>query len=93
VTAIRLSGEPAGPGEFAVDSATTPGEQWRVFWRTYDVAFCGCPSFTHRRRCRHLEQVALAIEVEARETVAAGTPETRAAAAARLDHIAKEFDL
>lgn len=91
MTAVRLTGEPASRGDFAVPSATMPGEHWTVVWVTEGVAWCGCPAFQRKQTCRHVEQVALAVEIEAREMVAASTPESRAEAAARLNQIAEEF--
>ena len=90
--AVRVAGEVAGPGQFAVPSATTPGEAWTVEYRCPGVVWCACPSFQRRQVCRHAEAVALAVEVEAREEVARSTPASRSEAAARLSRIASEFD-
>lgn len=89
--AIRTGGEPCGPGSFVVPSRSSPGAVWTVFYRTSDVSWCACPRHENTGRCWHVEQVALAIEVEVRESFAQSTPESRAAAAARLAQIAQEF--
>jgi hypothetical protein len=89
--AVRVSGETAGPGEFTVPSDSMPGESWHVFWRTEDTFWCGCPAHAHRGVCRHVQQVALAVELEARDSLTRATPETRAAAAARLAAIETLF--
>lgn len=89
MTAIRLSGDPCGPGDFTVPSRTFPGEAWTVTWVGESTHWCPCPAHHRKNTCRHVAAVALAIEVEARQAV---TPERRALAAARLATIAKEFD-
>lgn len=91
--AVRLTGEPASRGTFSVPSRSLPGTSHVVIWITEGVCFCDCHGFSHRQECRHIEQVALAIETEAREAVARTTPEQRAAAAARLAQLEKEFSL
>lgn len=91
MSATRLTGEPAGRGSFVVPSATMPGERWAVEWVGAGSCWCGCPGFTRKQTCRHVEAVALAVEVEARDAVANATPEQRAAAAARLDQIEELF--
>jgi hypothetical protein len=89
--AVRTSGEPAARGSFAVPSATMPGESWVVEWVGEGACWCGCPAFARKQSCRHVQAVALAVEIEAREAVARSTPETRAEAAGRLLTIEKEF--
>lgn len=89
--AVRLTGEPPGPGEWAVPSRTFPGECRVVVWRADDLRYCGCPGFHRRRTCRHAEAVALAVEVEARRLTTTSTPEARARAAARLHEIEELF--
>lgn len=91
--AVRTQGEPPGPGTFVVPSATFPGEVHTVFWQHEAAAWCACLGFMHRGRCRHVEHVALAVEIEARQLGVSATPETRAVADARLDQIAQEFGL
>lgn len=88
--AIRIDGEPAGAGTWAVPSKTFPGETWTVTWVSEGAAWCPCPAHHRRNCCRHVQAVALAIETEAREMVAT-TPEQRAEAAARLREIEEEF--
>lgn len=89
--AVRLSGAPPGSGEFAVPSrTTTPGEAWVVYWVAEGTCWCGCPGFARRQACRHVQAVAQAIEVEARQ---GATPERRAEAEARLREIEAEFAL
>lgn len=89
--AVRTGGEPAGKGAFAVPSATMPGESWLVEWISEGACWCPCPAFARRQACRHVAAVALAVEIEARESVARTTPAQRADAAARLAAIEKEF--
>lgn len=91
--AMRLTGEPAARGTFSVPSRSLPGTSHVVIWITEGVCFCDCHGFSHRQECRHIDQVALAIEVEAREAKANTTPESRAAAASRLSEIEEEFAL
>lgn len=86
--AVRVSGEPAAVGSFAVPSATFPGETWTVLYQGADLMHCFCPAFAHRGVCRHTQAVALALEVEARTQA---TPERRAEAARRLNAIEREF--
>lgn len=93
MTAIRTSGEPAGRGVFCVPSASTPGAVWDVVWIGGGTQWCGCPGFAQRGTCRHVEQVALAVELEAREAKSNTTPESRAAAAVRMQRIEEEFAL
>lgn len=88
MTAVRIEGQECGPGAFCVPSATFPGEAWTVLWRTEGIAWCPCPGFQRRQRCRHVAEVALAIEIESRQ---APTEATRAAAAARLQEIERMF--
>lgn len=90
--AVRTSGEPAGRGVFCVPSASTPGAVWDVLWITSGTCWCGCPRFALKGQCRHVEAVAAAVEIEAREAKANTTPESRASAAGRLQRIAAEFD-
>lgn len=87
-SATRLSGEPAGVGAFSVPSATMPGETWTVLYQGSALMHCFCPAFAHRATCRHVEAVALAVEVEARTPV---TPERRADAARRLTQLEEMF--
>jgi hypothetical protein len=87
-SATRLNGEPGGCGEFAVPSASCPGACHTVIWRCADVHWCDCPAHQRRRTCRHVQAVALAVEVEAHRPA---TPERRAFAARRLAEIAKEM--
>ena len=91
VTAVRTSGEPCGPGEWVVPSATSPGATWTVFWRTEGVHFCFCPGFQHRGTCRHLAAVALAVEVEARQSLEQTTESERAIAALKLRELERIF--
>jgi len=93
MSAHRLSGEPPGKGEFCVPSRTFPGEHWTVIWISEGLAYCGCHGFSHRQECRHVAEVALAIEIEARDLVQGSTAASRAEAQARLEHIEKEFSL
>lgn len=62
-------------------------------WVGEATHWCPCPAHHRKNTCRHVAAVALAVEVEARESLASGTPETRAAAAARLQAIEEEFAL
>jgi len=87
VTAIRTAGEPCRAGEFVVPSESHPGESWRVLWITEGTAHCFCPGFAHRGRCRHLNEVALAIEIEARQT----SESERAIAALKLQELERVF--
>jgi hypothetical protein len=89
--AVRTTGEPCGAGTFVVPSASTPGHSWTVFWVTEGTAHCFCAGFAHRGTCRHLAAVALAIEVEARQSLEQTTPAGRAEAAAKLAELAEEF--
>ena len=86
--AVRTAGEPCGPGEFAVPSRTFPGETWAVVWQTPELHFCGCPAHHRRQSCRHVQAVALAVEVEARQAIPL---ERRQLAAARLTEIEEMF--
>lgn len=92
MSATRLTGTPAGPGEFVVPSRSAPGHLWTVFWQHETAHWCGCARHHHTASCHHVQIVAEAVEIEARESLARHTPESRAAAAARLAHIAQEFD-
>jgi hypothetical protein len=90
--AVRTSGEPCGAGEWLVPSATMPGATWTVFWRTEGVHFCFCPGFQHRATCRHLAAVALAVEVEARQSLEQTTESERAIAALKLQELERIFN-
>lgn len=89
--AVRTTGEPCGPGEWIVPSATSPGATWTVFWQTEGTAFCFCPGFQHRGTCRHLAAVALAVEVEARQSLEQTTDSERALAALKLRELERIF--
>lgn len=91
MSATRLTGSPARRGTFSVPSASMPGVVHHVIWITEATAFCDCHGFSHRQECRHVQQVALAVEIEARDLVSNSTPEQRAEAAARLARIEEEF--
>lgn len=60
----RISGEPRGPGEFAVVSATDPDHEWVVFWRNAHTHACLCPGFMPDKPCRHVRAVFDAIKAE-----------------------------
>jgi hypothetical protein len=70
-----------------------PGQTWVVIRRTEDTHWCGCPRHHHSARCRHVEAVDDLIQREAREAVAASTPQSRAAAAGRLAQLEREFSV
>lgn len=87
----RISGDPTGKGSFLVESATTPGLSWPVEFVAEGVRWCACPAFQRAQRCRHVEAVEAAVEAEWRRALAS-TPESRAAAALRLQVLAEVFD-
>lgn len=89
--AVRLEGKPGGAGAFAVPSHSSPGESHVIFWQHEAAHWCGCVGHELRGSCRHVEAVALAVEVEARQLLEQATPESRADAAARLARIEEEF--
>jgi uncharacterized Zn finger protein len=91
MTAVRASGEPCGPGEWVVPSATDRNHFWRVLWQTEGVHFCFCPGFQHKGTCRHLAAVALAIEIEARQSLEQTTDAERAIAALKLAELERIF--
>ena len=101
MTAVRANGEPGGPGVWLVPSKSTPGDTYGLTLRADGSLVCPCPGFTHRQRCRHTAEVALALEIEQRQATPRRLPPTemdawldeqdRAASARRLEEIAKEF--
>lgn len=93
VTAIRTEGEPMHAGAFVVPSKSAPGATWTVLWITEGTAHCFCPAFQHRGTCRHVAEVAHAIEIEARGSLETATPASKAAAGARLAELEREFSL
>lgn len=79
-------------GSFAVPSGSHPGVNRVVIWITEGTAHCFCEGFQHRGTCRHVAETALAVEIEARQSLERATRATRAEAASALAAIAQEFD-
>lgn len=64
MSATRINGKPGEPGEFAVPSASHPGETWRLLWIDADRHRCDCPAHRFRGRCRHADAATAAVAAE-----------------------------
>lgn len=88
-TAARIAGIPGSAGTFSVPSISNPGAEWLVDWIRPGLRWCACIAFTRTQDCRHAQEVEAAVRDE-HDT--ASTPESRAAAALRLQVLAEVFD-
>jgi SWIM zinc finger len=83
--ARRLSGQPAGPGTFALVSRTIPDRRY-LCTVTPERIYCTCDGYAYRSSCWHVIAVTAVLRQEASALL-------QERAARRLDEIAEEFGL
>lgn len=90
---VRYSGEPCGPGAFAVQSAANPDLAWYVEWQNAAVRWCACARFTNKNTCRHTEAVTVLWREEHEAALAArrADPATVAATNERIKQLRETF--